>query len=592
MRFPCGLLAACLLSILPVDAVPIPVGALSFTEFIPGDVSLPGVNAFDILNLTGAFALPPDFPLTGPLTFQSATIEIYQGLTLWGTLALGDIGPGPALDLSGNPLIQVPGDLVFTSARLTAISSSPLYTNIDVTLLPSLGGELSPGLDSVLIFVDEATPAQVPEPSTAWMMLAALLAIPAVRKRAAVLALAGAGLFAQSVTLSSTTSPAAGQPGVTTMSVTGSGFPAGVIAANLVTVSVTPLAGGPPMTAVATAVTTIAGTTRRVTFSFTGANVDVPSQYRVRVAGPGFTSANMAAMTLNPASNVTMSPSSSGTGRSQTVAITGTFTNFLSGSTRANFGPGIAVGGAAAGAFGPITVTSAVAATAQLVIAPDAQPGPRKIAIATSVQQPWSAPFSVINQAPSVNAGPDQTISFPSSATLTGSVSDNGFPIGGPVTAASSKVSGPGTVTFGNAASASTTAAFSVAGAYVLRLTGSDSVLTASDDIAIIANTAANASPIITSTPIVTGTLLQAYSYLVTATDANNDPLTYSLAVFPEGMTINASSGAIAWTPPGTGTLNVTVQVSDGKGGTATQAFIVTVPNPPNILGRCRILAM
>ena len=58
MRFPCGLLAACLLSILPVDAVPIPVGALSFTEFIPGDVSLPGVNAFDILNLTGAFALP------------------------------------------------------------------------------------------------------------------------------------------------------------------------------------------------------------------------------------------------------------------------------------------------------------------------------------------------------------------------------------------------------------------------------------------------------------------------------------------------------------------------------------------------------
>jgi len=229
---------------------------------------------------------------------------------------------------------------------------------------------------------------------------------------------------------------------------------------------------------------------------------------------------------------------------------------------------------------------------AQLVIAPDAQPGPRKIAIATSVQQPWSAPFSVINQAPSVNAGPDQTISFPSSATLTGSVSDDGFPIGGPVTAASSKVSGPGTVTFGNAASASTTAAFSVAGAYVLRFTGSDSVLTAPDDIAIIANTAANASPIITSTPIVTGTLLQAYSYLVTATDANNDPLTYSLAVFPEGMTINASSGAIAWTPPGTGTLNVTVQVSDGKGGTATQAFIVTVPNPPNILGRCRILAM
>ena len=48
-------------------------------------------------------------------------------------------------------------------------------------------------------------------------------------------------------------------------------------------------------------------------------------------------------------------------------------------------------------------------------------------------------------------------------------------------------VSGPagGTVTFGNASSASTTAAFSPDGAYRLRFTGTDALLTASDEMAI-----------------------------------------------------------------------------------------------------------
>jgi len=39
------------------------------------------------------------------------------------------------------------------------------------------------------------------------------------------------------------------------------------------------------------------------------------------------------------------------------------------------FGAGISVGGAAEGALGPVTVTSATTATAQLVIDPSATPG-------------------------------------------------------------------------------------------------------------------------------------------------------------------------------------------------------------------------
>src|SRR5206468_505318 len=75
------------------------------------------------------------------------------------------------------------------------------------------------------------------------------------------------------------------------------------------------------------------------------------------------------------------------------------------------------------------------------------------------------------NRAPVVNAGPDQTITLPSSANLSGTATDDALPIGSTLTTTWSKVSGPGTVTFGNVSARSTTASFSASGSYVLRLT-------------------------------------------------------------------------------------------------------------------------
>jgi len=90
------------------------------------------------------------------------------------------------------------------------------------------------------------------------------------------------------------------------------------------------------------------------------------------------------------------------------------------------------------------------------------------------------------NQGPLANAGADQSITLPASAVLNGTVSDDGMPIPpGLLTFGWTKVSGPGTVTFGNAASLSTTASFSTAGTYALRLTASDGALSASDDISV-----------------------------------------------------------------------------------------------------------
>jgi uncharacterized protein YjiK len=90
------------------------------------------------------------------------------------------------------------------------------------------------------------------------------------------------------------------------------------------------------------------------------------------------------------------------------------------------------------------------------------------------------------NQPPSVGAGPDQPVTLPASATLDGTVSDDGLPNPpGAVTTTWSKTSGPGTVTFGNASAVDTTATFSLAGTYVLRLTASDSVLSAFDELTV-----------------------------------------------------------------------------------------------------------
>ncbi|MCA6518106.1 MAG: cadherin domain-containing protein, partial [Pseudanabaena sp. M110S1SP2A07QC] len=76
-----------------------------------------------------------------------------------------------------------------------------------------------------------------------------------------------------------------------------------------------------------------------------------------------------------------------------------------------------------------------------------------------------------------------------------------------------------------------------------------------------------------------------AYSYDVNATDKDSDPLAYRLLVAPEGMTINANSGLIAWntTTANVGNQSIVVEVADGRGGTDTQSYTLSViGTPPN----------
>src|SRR5262249_159771 len=91
-----------------------------------------------------------------------------------------------------------------------------------------------------------------------------------------------------------------------------------------------------------------------------------------------------------------------------------------------------------------------------------------------------------VDQPPQVSAGAAQSITLRATASLQGTVTDDGLPNPpGAFTQAWSQVSGPGTVSFGDPSAVATTASFSQPGAYVLRLTARDGFLSASADVQI-----------------------------------------------------------------------------------------------------------
>jgi hypothetical protein len=188
------LLIGCLI---PVQADVVNIGALSYDEFIPADGDLPGVNAFNILNLTGLLnSIPPDFPVGDDLVFQNATLTLtYAGGPV--VTNLGDVFPGLLTDLSFQPVVQVPSTDVIISAEFDA-TLSPLSFLLDgnpvtatsasilAVLMPSSGDSLAAG-DAALIATDVEAVAlpesTVPEPRAAWLLLLGMVACGYVHRR-------------------------------------------------------------------------------------------------------------------------------------------------------------------------------------------------------------------------------------------------------------------------------------------------------------------------------------------------------------------------------------------------------------------------
>src|SRR5262249_3809625 len=68
-------------------------------------------------------------------------------------------------------------------------------------------------------------------------------------------------------------------------------------------------------------------------------------------------------------------------------------------------------------------------------------------------------------------------------------------------------------------------------------------------------------------------------AYQATAADPDGDPLTFAIVAGPDGLKIDAQTGAMSWSPTAqqVGPHDVSVTVDDGKGGKATQSYTILV---------------
>jgi hypothetical protein len=196
-RLLAALLLVCAVAFPPsASADMISLGLVSFDTFIPGPG---GTTAFSILNLTGdpaigGFALPPDFPVVTPLTFD-APLLTWTGAS-GGSFDFGSVGIAPG-SLDPAPQIQFPDTTPFLSATFTATLSTGLFELADgrffqalspaitASLLNLDAGVLMPG-DFAVLSVDatevpSATP--VPEPASVTLVATGLAVCGFLRRR-------------------------------------------------------------------------------------------------------------------------------------------------------------------------------------------------------------------------------------------------------------------------------------------------------------------------------------------------------------------------------------------------------------------------
>ena len=92
-----------------------------------------------------------------------------------------------------------------------------------------------------------------------------------------------------------------------------------------------------------------------------------------------------------------------------------------------------------------------------------------------------------------------------------------------------------------------------------------------------------NKPPTFTSTPATTSRVASPYVYAAAAIDPDGDSLTFSLLAGPAGMSVNATTGLVQWTPSAAqlGSQSVSLRVRDAFGLIADQNFVISV-GPPN----------
>jgi len=112
-------------------------------------------------------------------------------------------------------------------------------------------------------------------------------------------------------------------------------------------------------------------------------------------------------------------------------------------------------------------------------------------------------------------------------------------------------------------------------------ISASDGKLTTSlSAFAITVKPVANTAPVISGTPVTAVSSGNSYSFKPTASDANGDTLTFSIANRPAWASFNTATGQLSGTPASSsaGTYaNIVISVSDGKATASLTAFSIDV---------------
>jgi hypothetical protein len=174
-----------LLSVARADTVNL--GYFIFVNLEAPDPPLPGTNGFEINNLTGVFALPPDFPIADGLTLQSASLTLTGDVNQ--VVLLGDMGPGSVTPFDS----LFPDTTQILSAELTATLSDTTFLLDDgssfqasspvvhAILMSSSGPDKPNNIDDFAVItvsgdlvVDPPPPpppGEIPEPSSYWLLI-------------------------------------------------------------------------------------------------------------------------------------------------------------------------------------------------------------------------------------------------------------------------------------------------------------------------------------------------------------------------------------------------------------------------------------
>jgi RHS repeat-associated protein len=195
---------------------------------------------------------------------------------------------------------------------------------------------------------------------------------------------------------------------------------------------------------------------------------------------------------------------------------------------------------------------------------------------------------STFNTPPVVNAGPDQVITLPATATLVGTATDDGLPAGSTLACTWSQISGPGAVTFASPTSTNTSVTYPAAGVYDLRLTCTDGLLTTSDDVIVTATSntpGVNQPPVVNCGPDIKLPYPQNTVAITCTVDDDGLPANGSLSTQWSGegdgpfQLLNATATSVTVVVSSRGHYKITLTATDGELSTPDNVTIYAVPD-------------